>query len=412
MPYTSHTGRRERIHACVPHMRKDVIHDEAGHATFLPTWDRRMSKIERGEIQMGRKKNKSGRKQFRESNYDQWKKTLEAVRKRLDDNPSPGENPAMTFPWKEDGVCLMPKLRPLNYSSGIKYEWPLLNDYIDTWSSQGLTGRKAYEQYLALEVWKRAGEKAPRGDGFYLKYYRDRRRWKHFMEDKNFTDEDLCGETAVSKIDGSALCERHAVLHIDKSMIPEIERRIAEIRKNGLANDRKYKQVGSFQPHKSKKDHSPKTLLEVFTGEKPPKQGLEFLSEAESRTKASKEERLQAQRLQAHGVVPNPTEESQPIPLNAENIRVISEMMQNDSSLTFIEATSRLENTLHSDVVTEEPDNTQDIDISAPQKKTTKSSAYSERKFSQSKDDQLWADRREYLKSGKARAKKKYDSHK
>ena len=51
----------------------------------------------------GTQKDKSGRKQFRESNYDQWKKTLEAVRKRLDDNPSPGENPAMTFPWKEDG---------------------------------------------------------------------------------------------------------------------------------------------------------------------------------------------------------------------------------------------------------------------------------------------------------------------
>jgi len=413
MPYTSHAGRRERIHACVPHMRKDVIHDEAGHATFLPTRNRSMPKIERGDIQMGRKKNKSGRKQFRDSNYDQWKKTLEAVRKGLENNPSPGDNPS-PYIRKEDGVCLMPKLRPRN-SSGGKYEWPLLEEYTDTWSSQKLTGRKAYEQYLALEVWKRAGEKAPRGPSFYPKYYRDRIRWNRFMEDNNYTDEDTCGEAAVSSIDGQALCERHVDLHIDKGMIPEIERRIAEIRKNGLANDRKAKQVRSFQPHKQKKDPGPKTLLEVFTGEKAPKQGLEFLSDG--------------------------MEASQPVPLNAENIRLISEMMQKDSRLTFIEASSRLENTLkyqgkselHSDVVTEEPNNTQgdlksnkdwdglvfggqtiapEIDISAPQKKTTKSSAYSERKFSQSKDDQLWEDRREYLKSGKARAKKKYDSHK
>ena len=139
-------------------------------------------------------------------------------------------------------------------------------------------------------------------------------------------------------------------------------------------------------------------------------------------------------------------EASQPIPLNAENILLISEMMQKDSRLTFIEASSRLENTLkyqgkselHSDVVTEEPDNTQgdlksnkDWDglvfggqtiatdahdteppQTEPKKKTTKSSAYSEWKFSQSKDDQLRAEREKYLKSGKSRAKKKYDSHK
>ena len=85
-----------------------------------------MSKIERGDIQMGRKKNKSGRKQFRDSNYDQWKKTLEAVRKGLENNPSPGDNPS-PYIRKEEGVCLMPKLRPRN-SSGGKYEWPLLEE--------------------------------------------------------------------------------------------------------------------------------------------------------------------------------------------------------------------------------------------------------------------------------------------
>ena len=315
---------------------------------------------------MGRKNKRAG-KQFRESNYDQWKKTLEAVRNGLEKNPSPGENPS-PYIRKEDGVCLVPKLRPRNTSDyRVKYEWPLLNDYTDTWASQNLTGRKAYEQYLALEVWKRAGEKAPRGPSFYPKYYKDRIRWQRFMEDNNYTDEDTCGEAAVSNIDGQALCERHADLHIDKGMIPEIERRIAEIRKNGLANDRKAKQVRSFQPHKPtppKKD--------------PPKKDPNINDSPSIQTTSEKENT------------------GNQVPLNLENVRAVWELMHQED-IGFSEAVYRIAQNPRSE-------NTSDTH----EKQWLNGFGIGKK----DKYDQIDAERKAYLKSGRERAKEKYDSHK
>jgi hypothetical protein len=317
---------------------------------------------------MGRKNSRVG-KQFYEGSYDKWRRTLDAVKKGLEENPPPAvRKEEETKPW----LCLMSKLRPRNKS----YDFPLLNEYMDTWNGQNLTARKAYEQYLALEVWKMAGEKVPRGPSFYPKYYQDKKRWQRFMEDNNYTDEDTCGTAATSGIDGQSLCERHATLHIDKRMIPEIERRVAEIRKNGLANDRKAKQVRSFQPHRQTPTKKNPPLP---TAKKDPPKKDPNINDSPSTQTTSEKENMVNQ-----------------VPLNLENVQAVWELMHQES-IGFIEAVYRIAQNPRSE-------NTSD----ALEKQWLKGFGVAKK----DKYDRLDSERKAYLDRGRERAKKKYGSHK